>query len=429
MQFPPSADQAWQFWANNELTQSATYPSMFAKVHKNQLADIGATLRTSEDCTWQVPTIESRKNDLDLLNAERVTWNHQGLTPKRIHQNELVFMAEKGIRQLGEPRIGIFANRQRSQPFHLEVNNWTHILKLLYVVAIQKNTYKEFIEIIKKPASSQGCNLKYIGEAIDKHYVNESTRFKTLTIRLIGAQGISLARYSVRVVDQLKDASDDANQQLLLLALSKICEYLRKIGAIMNNVTSTSATIEELSDSCKLYFNMFSLFFNSYCNSTVWTIGYVVPYHASLLFEHYKIGYGILSMQGKESKHSAIKQELKSCSNRSCSEGDKGKWHTLARSSYIRHFYLPYHFPLDNYTPHFDSRYPLVDEVTCGCFRVIAVNEDVCSQCLAAMELVNNAKNGYLSDKIIRIMKPQECLHCQSRFSDIFILENHMKVH
>ena len=174
---------------------------------------------------------------------------------------------------------------------------------------------------------------------------------------------------------------------------------------------------------------MFSLFFKSYCNSTVWTIGYVVPYHASLLFEHYKIDNGILSMQGKESKHSAIKQELKSCSNRSCSEGDKGKWHQLARSSYIRHFYLPYHFPLDNYAPHFDSRYPLVDEVTCGCFRVIAVNEDVCSQCLAAIELVNNAKNGYLSDKIIRIMKPHECLHCQSRFSDIFMLEDHMKVH
>ena len=70
MGFQPSADQDWQFWANNELTLSATYPSMFAKVHKNQLADIGGTLGTSEDCTWQVPTIESRKNDLDLLNVE-----------------------------------------------------------------------------------------------------------------------------------------------------------------------------------------------------------------------------------------------------------------------------------------------------------------------------------------------------------------------
>ena len=31
-QFKPSADQAWLFWANNELKQSTTYPSMFATV-------------------------------------------------------------------------------------------------------------------------------------------------------------------------------------------------------------------------------------------------------------------------------------------------------------------------------------------------------------------------------------------------------------
>ena len=61
-----------------------------------------------------------------MLNDERVTWDQHGLTPKKIHQNELAFMAEKGIRQLAEPRIGIFANRQRPEPFHLEVNNWTH---------------------------------------------------------------------------------------------------------------------------------------------------------------------------------------------------------------------------------------------------------------------------------------------------------------
>ena len=53
MEFQPSADQAWQFCANKEPTQSATYPSMFAKVHKNQLADIGGTLGTSENCTWK----------------------------------------------------------------------------------------------------------------------------------------------------------------------------------------------------------------------------------------------------------------------------------------------------------------------------------------------------------------------------------------
>ena len=33
-------------------------------------------------------------------------------------------MAEKGIRQLGPPRIGNFADRIMPKPLHLEVNSW-----------------------------------------------------------------------------------------------------------------------------------------------------------------------------------------------------------------------------------------------------------------------------------------------------------------
>ena len=56
IQFEPSADQM-QFWANNELTQSATYPSMSAGVHKSELTFIGGSIgNTEDDCKWKVPT-------------------------------------------------------------------------------------------------------------------------------------------------------------------------------------------------------------------------------------------------------------------------------------------------------------------------------------------------------------------------------------
>ena len=48
VEFQPSTDQAWQFRANNELTQSATYPSMFAKVHRSELSIIGGSLGNSD---------------------------------------------------------------------------------------------------------------------------------------------------------------------------------------------------------------------------------------------------------------------------------------------------------------------------------------------------------------------------------------------
>ena len=37
-EFQPSADQSWQHWAVNTVTQRATYPSPYANVHKNDLA-------------------------------------------------------------------------------------------------------------------------------------------------------------------------------------------------------------------------------------------------------------------------------------------------------------------------------------------------------------------------------------------------------
>ena len=60
VEFQPSADQAWQFWANNVLPQSATYPSMFANVHKGELSLIGGIMGAGTDYKWQVPTMDSR---------------------------------------------------------------------------------------------------------------------------------------------------------------------------------------------------------------------------------------------------------------------------------------------------------------------------------------------------------------------------------
>ena len=69
-----------------------------------------------------------------------------------------------------------------------------------------------------------------------------------------------------------------------------------------------------------------SLFFPENVNLTVWTIGYAVPYHAEQVWEKYKIGYGIISLQAKEAEHAAIKFDL-SLTNRS-RETDtvSGKW-------------------------------------------------------------------------------------------------------
>ena len=121
-------------------------------------------------------------------------------------------------------------------------------------------------------------------------------------------------------------------------------------------------------------------------------MGYVIPYHVKLVFEKYKVGFGIMSMQGKEAKHSAIKQELRNNTNRSTAQDERGKWHQIARSNYVRKFYLPFHFPMsDTYHSHYRPRKALEknDEIVCVCSRPIGnASERLCQTCIDSTEIM-----------------------------------------
>ena len=125
-------------------------------------------------------------------------------------------------------------------------------------------------------------------------------------------------------------------------------------------------------------------------------------------------------MQGKESKHSEIKQELKTGTNRSCEVGENGKWHQLARSSYVRNFYLPYCFLVKTYKVNSHSQNPPVatSENVCGCFRPLVNCDDICLEYVKSFQVFEDAKNGYLSEKLRTIILPIKCPRCTLRFAD-----------
>ena len=299
VEFHPSADQAWQCWANNELTTSATYPSIFAKVHKSELNLIGQSFEHK----WKIPDMESRKSDLEKLNSF-VQNIKADLAPSTKHKKKLEFMASTGIRQLGIPRINLFADCQRPQPFHLEVNIWEHTLNLLYRHCIQKNVVDKLVDVLKTAVGQGGCGLKNVPADILEHYKDDKKRFNKLSNHLIGSQAILLAKYGLRVVDVLKTENESELEKMYRCVTSKNFESLRHAGVLANRLRVDNTYPKAISEICTQYFNLYAMFFSEDCNSTVWTLGYVVPYHAKKLYQSHSIGYGILSMQGEEAKHS-----------------------------------------------------------------------------------------------------------------------------
>ena len=247
MEFQPSADQAWQTWANNVLSQSATYPSIFAKVHKSELGIVGQEL----DKRWQVPSMESRQIDLEKLNGYLGTLS-SNLNPEQVHKKKLEFMAKNGLRQLGEPRIGYYADRQRPEPLHLEINNWEHTVNLLYQECVRRNVVDKLILTLNSKVSEGDCGLKSVADNIKQHFSSEQTRYNKLKNRMIGSQAISMAKYGLRAVDLLKNDLESAAERYKRIFLSKIFETLRSIGTMFNSVNVCESYVAELDELCTL---------------------------------------------------------------------------------------------------------------------------------------------------------------------------------
>ena len=223
---------------------------------------------------------------------------------------------------------------------------------------------------------------------------------------MIGDQAIAPGRYGYHLVDNLKCDDESPSQQLKRLALSRLILYLRDACTSFNKVSTTPTELSELDENCKLYFNLLCLFFPGNVNVTCWTVAYGIPYKAAKLYEMYKVGYGIISQQAKEAKHSGVKNDL-ALSNRSTKLDSSCKWWQVIRANYVQSIYLPEHQPMPcTYKSHFKSRVPphckFPDSCNCGW------KKPTTSGLVECCEIVKCAKDQALSPKIIELLISQD---------------------
>ena len=153
--------------------------------------------------------------------------------------------------------------RLRPEPLHLEINNWQHVLSLIYLESVRRGKYQDFNNVLKTQKKNGGCGLKFVAKLIDEQYCKENQRMTKLEVRLIGAQAISFAQYSNRLVDSIAHDQGSGSEDIKYKALSLICQKLRDIGGLMNKVIIKENYPMDLEGLCKAYFNLFRYSFQS----------------------------------------------------------------------------------------------------------------------------------------------------------------------
>ena len=143
---------------------------------------LGGTIGLDHNDTWTPYT-----NDLRAEHAKKVNVFISSLATNikssTCHEKMLAFMAENEMRQLGTPRIGVFAERVRPDPLHCEINAWQHLLDLIYCECVKRNMFQQFIKILSAPVGLEHSNhLETLDQITNPADLNYSMSEDRLTL-------------------------------------------------------------------------------------------------------------------------------------------------------------------------------------------------------------------------------------------------------
>ena len=113
-----------------------------------------------------------------------------------------------------------------------------------------------------------------------------------------------------------------------------LCLCLRNAVSLFSRFDITVDQIVELKHYCTSFYRGYNLYFSA--NTTVWTLGHVVPVHTKEMKEIYGMGLGLNTMEGREAKHIAIAKYAANTAH-------KYRWEQVFRHEYISLVWLRAH--------------------------------------------------------------------------------------
>ena len=166
---------------------------------------------------------------------------------------------------------------------------------------------------------------------------NHDDHDKNFTYRFTGKDSRLILHGFMHLVTAIRGESTDVKLLVKLLNIIFIALRLKKATSLFSMYHFSEEKLERLFLVTSEYWTALTLFGYSPSPSE-WSIGKVVVVHAKWMFEKYKVGLGINTMQGREAKHVHI-------ATYSRHSHVRNRWLMIFRHDYNRNIWLPLQEP------------------------------------------------------------------------------------
>ncbi|XP_068686242.1 uncharacterized protein [Montipora foliosa] len=330
---------------NAELNNAAKYFSSFANVSKEDCVTLNSKFGSTSDCKWKPWSYTVRLNiakQVESFKAKLPT--NLAASTKRAKVTQ--FIASKKSRQEFEPLIGKLCDKEVIEPLHLKNNGvqHMHLHTMLLDLAISLSNLPEKITSLSQ--LSPACDMKALEcdvkagrlkKQLGKWMLEERFKDKDFSYRLTGKDSRLILHGFMFLVNDIKGDSDDPQLLMKLLFIVFIAIKLRDCASIFSMYHLTQPAIDKLKGLAQDYFTAVRLFKGT-VPATVWSIGHLVPIHTQWVFEKFKTGLGVNTMQGREAKHVQIASYARNSLF-------KERWNQVFRHDYISKLWLPLRQP------------------------------------------------------------------------------------
>ena len=342
------SDMKFLAFINGEISNSACYFSSFANACNTDLNCLEGQFGTDPNCKWKPWRYTERVSNAKKVASFKAKLAKNSKCAAATNRSKVTqYIASIKCRQEFEPPIGVLCEKEIIEPLHLKNNAVQKLHSQMLLLALADSGLSNKITSV---ADMPNCSAKRYLHALE-HEV-KATRLKKQLVKWLVDERVKNKPFSYRFTGKdsqlvlggfmylISAIRGDRNCHKLLgklLIIVFIAIRLRDCVSLFSKYHFCEQDLQQLFLCCSEYFTAKVLFCDALSPSE-WSIGKVVPVHAQWMFERYRAGLGINTMQGREAKHVHIASYAKH-------SNIKNRWSLVFRHDYISKVWLPLQQP------------------------------------------------------------------------------------